>query len=1187
MTLNQFREFRIMTVFIACLICIILSATQTNSGLFIDLSLNAFPNHLHSEDYLSHDPIVIASDNDLLIQSWPGNGTSENPFVMNGLNITTSGTCISISNTRSHIVLKNSILSSDSADGVYLSNVTNVYTENCTIDNRVRGIRIIMSSNCIINNSHIMNSYDGIVISQSNDTRIINSSISNCLDGVGLYTGSSYSIITTVVENCKYGVYIRDSNNASFYRNVITANQKSGLSICNSNSCLIYENEFSTTGMGMEACKTCNITDNVFSESGIFISGYVLTQFFHTFENNSVNGKPLAVLHSISNVVLSASSYGEILLVNCSGIEVIDSTPIDSFLGVQLAYSSFCSIRNTSAMYGGYVLVNSFNCSIDECRADFGVLSLDSSYNCSIMHSIGNNSGFNIHNSQNLYLYDNIAHNSDFDIDESSTCRLEFNKANYGGFSISESYDCIVTNNQAFDGSGFFIDMTRNSVFDSNIAVRCSTGFDIFRTVHCSFVNVTSDDNGWYGFYLRSSRDCSIINSSIQNNHGRGIRFDEFCFANLMYGNTIAWNVYLNAYDDGFVNEWDNGISIGNKWGDHFYSGSYHIEGDGDAVDHYAGKADTELPTINSPSNRTIESGSTGDSITWSPRDEHPHSYRVYKNGSEITADSWDGTDISISIDSLELGSIEYKLRAYDTCGNYVEDIVSVLVIDSTKPIPNTPQDITYQEFSGGHSITWQVNERYPDSYIVYRNGTNVQEGKLERWQDVFRNVNNLPLGAYNYTVFVNDSSGNWATDTVWVFVYDGTLPIVDSPMDIEFEYGENGYNITWHAFDLHPTIYEVFRNGDLIESNPWNISEAICIQLDSLEEGEYNFTILFYDVEPNVAFDTIIVTIYESLPPIISGPNDFVVEENSLHSQEYIIQWNVTDLSPFSYQILVNGTQIVSAEWNTSEISVSIGIGQPLGVYNYTLILIDRAGNQAQNSVFVNIFDGTKPEINHPEDILIQQGELGRTLIWTVYDYHLHNYLVLRNGTPWSSGLCNDTECVITVSVDGHNLGTYNYTIVVTDVGGNTATDTVLVIVTDGTPPTIDSPLDIEYEEGQTGNVIVWNPDDLHPAIYEIVKDEDILLSDDWVSTCEPISISVDGLSPGVYNYTIVVTDVGGNTATDTVIVTVTALTTTTSSTTPSPPPPGGDILTVVIVIVSTGAAVMVVSIILVKKRK
>jgi hypothetical protein len=282
-----------------------------------------------------------------------------------------------------------------------------------------------------------------------------------------------------------------------------------------------------------------------------------------------------------------------------------------------------------------------------------------------------------------------------------------------------------------------------------------------------------------------------------------------------------------------------------------------------------------------------------------------------------------------------------------------------------------------------------------------------------------------------------------------------------------------------------------------------------------------------------------------------------------------------------------VNDTQLVSAEWNSSEIFVSIGIGQPLGVHNYTLILVDRAGNQAQNSVFVNIFDGTIPEINHPEDILIHQGELGHTLIWTVYDYHLHNYLVLRNGTPWSSGLCNDTESVITVSVDGHNLGTYNYTIAVTDIGGNTATDTVLVIVTDGTPPTIDSPPDIEYEEGQTGNVIVWNSDDLHPAIYEIVKDGDILLSDDWVSTSVSISISVDGLSPGVYNYTIVATDVGGNTVTDTVIVIVTALTTTTSSTTPSPPLPGGDVLTVAIVIFGTGAGMMVVIIALLKKRK
>jgi hypothetical protein len=170
----------------------------------------------------------------------------------------------------------------------------------------------------------------------------------------------------------------------------------------------------------------------------------------------------------------------------------------------------------------------------------------------------------------------------------------------------------------------------------------------------------------------------------------------------------------------------------------------------------------------------------------------------------------------------------------------------------------------------------------------------------------------------------------------------------------------------------------------------------------------------------------------------------------------------------------------------------------------------------------------------------------------------------------------------------------------VVYDIGGNSVTDTVWVTVLDGTPPEIDSPADVEYEEGETGNSITWTPTDSHPASYTIYKDGVIHQSGDWNGSA--ITISVDGLSAGNYNYTLVVTDIGGNTATDTVMVTVTAPSTTTPTTTTTTPPtttptttttttttpPGGDVLILIIGIVSaSGAVVVIIIIVLFKKGK
>ncbi|MCE7749036.1 MAG: hypothetical protein GPJ51_11600, partial [Candidatus Heimdallarchaeota archaeon] len=78
-----------------------------------------------------------------------------------------------------------------------------------------------------------------------------------------------------------------------------------------------------------------------------------------------------------------------------------------------------------------------------------------------------------------------------------------------------------------------------------------------------------------------------------------------------------------------------------------------------------------------------------------------------------------------------------------------------------------------------------------------------------------------------------------------------------------------------------------------------------------------------------------------------------------------------------------------------------------------------------------------------------------------------------------------------------------------------------------------------IEYHEGETGNEIDWIPIDDFPRNYEVLFNESIIQSGQWNST-EWISINVDGLSAGIYNYTIWIDDQSGKTNVDTVWVTV-----------------------------------------------
>jgi hypothetical protein len=85
-----------------------------------------------------------------------------------------------------------------------------------------------------------------------------------------------------------------------------------------------------------------------------------------------------------------------------------------------------------------------------------------------------------------------------------------------------------------------------------------------------------------------------------------------------------------------------------------------------------------------------------------------------------------------------------------------------------------------------------------------------------------------------------------------------------------------------------------------------------------------------------------------------------------------------------------------------------------------------------------------------------------------------------------------------------------------------------------DKTAPVLNHPNDIHYfEGGSSGENITWTPSDDYPLSYEVFVDGTTLISGDWNSSSESITVLVWGLDAGTYNYTIMVSDFAGNSAT------------------------------------------------------
>ncbi|MHA2192140.1 MAG: hypothetical protein ACXAAR_01795 [Candidatus Thorarchaeota archaeon] len=550
--------------------------------------------------------------------------------------------------------------------------------------------------------------------------------------------------------------------------------------------------------------------------------------------------------------------------------------------------------------------------------------------------------------------------------------------------------------------------------------------------------------------------------------------------------------------------------------------------------------SDSTPPTIDSPSDQTIAEGNSTASVTWNPADANPNNYEILDNGAAFQSGAWDGSPITAMLGSLTLGSHTLNITVWDLASNSASDLVDITVFDGTAPLIDSPANVTYSEGSGGSTITWDPTDFHPSSYVIYREGTPIKSGT---WNSSAETISILvegeSLGEYNYTIEVSDVGSNSVTDTVWVIVSDGTPPTIDSPPDVSYNEGEVGSSITWDPSDLHPLNYTIDKDGIPIKSGTWNSSlETITVSVEGLSLGTYDYTLEVFDIGGNPASDVVRVTVGDGTPPNIDSPlNVTYAEGTPLQS----ITWDPTDSYPLSYVIYRNSVQIKSGTWNDTAETISISVsGLGLGLYNYSILVTDIGLSTANDTVWVEVYDGTAPTIDQPSDAQISEGTPGNNVIWNPFDLHPSHYDIYLEEVLFKSGLWNSSSESITVSIDGLSLGVYNLTIIVYDSAGFTAVDMLDVTVVDGTPPSIDEPGDGFYPEGEGGHNITWTPSDLHPVSYVVYKNETPIMLGTWNSTGETIVVFLDGLVIGLHNFTLVVTDIGGNTASDEVWVTI-----------------------------------------------
>ncbi|MFX1262648.1 MAG: nitrous oxide reductase family maturation protein NosD [Promethearchaeota archaeon] len=285
------------------------------AGLIAVLSISAlsiYPfmvpasNEKHYSHWSAYAFIAIDGDANFsdtaLLEGWAGDGSPENPYIIDGLNIDpvdAVGHGISISNTRVSFTIRNCNITGfvshhgdfcEGGAGIYLENVTNGQLVNNTCTSNSYGIDIWGSySNTMVNNTCNNNSWTGISLEWSNSNTMANNICSNNTD-FGIFL-DDISFNNTVVNNTcinnRIGIFFYESDSNTVADNTCDSNTEYGIYLYESHFSSVVNNICNNNRIGifLEDSESNTVDSNTCNNNRIGIS--LDESFYNAGSNNT------------------------------------------------------------------------------------------------------------------------------------------------------------------------------------------------------------------------------------------------------------------------------------------------------------------------------------------------------------------------------------------------------------------------------------------------------------------------------------------------------------------------------------------------------------------------------------------------------------------------------------------------------------------------------------------------------------------------------------------------------------------------------------------------------------------------------------------------------------------------------------------------------------------------------------
>jgi uncharacterized UPF0146 family protein len=353
--------------------------------------------------------------------------------------------------------------------------------------------------------------------------------------------------------------------------------------------------------------------------------------------------------------------------------------------------------------------------------------------------------------------------------------------------------------------------------------------------------------------------------------------------------------------------------------------------------------------------------------------------------------------------------------------------------------------------------------------------------------------------GTNSVTVTLTDNEGNSISQSVNIYVYDTLNPIIEAHNYTA--YLDKTGNTFVVPFDLidntsdNCAVNDSFINIVSDEKSLWFGSDSCFFDCDNIGENSVRITIT--DDEGNYSFDTVTVTIADSTKPILIV-NDI---HATLNSSGEAIKSTSNIISEVSDNCSLGETTMSQTYFTCDDI----------GENTVTVTATDAQGNIATATAIVSVTEEEAPmlEVQNITVALDSNGSAIATAAELVT-------LATDNCTLADTSLSiSDFNC--------ENLGDNKIAITLTDLSGNSTSDSAIVTIIDTIAPVFNTIEDVEV-------VISFSSPDSTTITYpELTADDNCNTELSLIS-----GLGENGLFPiGTSTETWVATDASGNTDT------------------------------------------------------